>query len=456
MSGLAPEARRLRILQVSTLDRGGGAEQVAWQLHQAYRDCGLDAWLAVGGKRSRDPHVLSIPKRGPPRRSNWSWWCHGLRNCLLPWESRLHGIGRVCRALRVLANGWEGLARRYGWEDYHHPGSHALLTLPPVRPDLVHAHNLHGGYFDLRTLAPLSQRLPLILTLHDAWLLSGHCAHGLGCERWRTGCGHCPDLTIYPAVPRDATALNWRRKRRIYAHSRLYVATPCHWLADQVAQSILAPAVIEARVIPNGVPTSIFRPADAVAARGALDLSPDRPLLLFVANGIRNNRFKDYPTLRSAIEQCAQTLRVPLDVIALGETAPEERIGDLRIRFIPHILDPCQVARYYQAADVYLHAARAETFPTTILEALACGTPVIATAVGGIPEQIRPNVTGLLVPPGDPRALADAISSLLKDPARRAEMSLAAAETARLRYALDLQVERYLDWYRAILSTQME
>ena len=109
--------------------------------------------------------------------------------------------------------------------------------------------------------------MPTVLTLHDAWLLSGHCAHSFDCERWKTGCGECPDLTIEPAIRRDATADNWVRKRDIYARSRLYVATPSPWLMGRVEQSMLAPAVEQARVIPNGVDLSVFRPADKRSIR---------------------------------------------------------------------------------------------------------------------------------------------------------------------------------------------
>ena len=99
----------------------------------------------------------------------------------------------------------------------------------------------------------------------------------------------------------------------------------------------------------------------------------------------------------------------------LGEASPPERIGDVEIRFVPYLKDPRKVARYYQAADLYLHPARADTFPTTILEALACGIPVVATAVGGIPEQVMEGQTGFLVPVGDARALARRVIDLLGD-----------------------------------------
>src|SRR5207248_4324578 len=138
-----------------------------------------------------------------------------------------------------------------GREDFHFPGTRRLLTLTAERPDVVHAHNLHGGYFDLRALPSLSAQVPLILTLHDAWMLSGHCAHSFDCERWRTGCGHCPDLTIFPAIERDATAYNWRRKRSIYSKSKLYISAPSRWLMQRVEDSTLQLGAKECRVIPK-------------------------------------------------------------------------------------------------------------------------------------------------------------------------------------------------------------
>src|SRR6266536_1668921 len=276
-----------------------------------------------------------------------------------------------------------------GIEDFHFPGTSQLLAMTAPIPDVIHTHNLHGDYFDLRVLAGISQQIPLIMTLHDAWLLSGHCAHSFSCERWRTGCGHCPDLMIYPSVQRDATGYNWRRKREIYARSRLHVATPSRWLMGKVEASMLAPAVVEARVLPNGVDLHTFRPMDKRLARAQLGIDPAARVLLATGVMLRQNRWKDYATLRQAVTQVAAQLEgQDVLLIALGEQAPPERVDRTEIRFVPFQEDPGHVATYYQAADIYVHAALADTFPTGVLEALGCGTPVVATRVGGIPEQI--------------------------------------------------------------------
>lgn len=442
--------RALRILQVSTADIAGGAEKIAWNLFRAYRQRGLPSWLAVGHKSSHDPDILQIPN--DEYRSRWTRTWMNIGNMLSPLVGKVRGAGRVQRCLHLVGQPRRLLEILHGHEDFDFPATWHLLNLPPERPDILHCHNLHGGYFDLRALPWLSHQVPTVLTLHDAWLLSGHCAHSFDCERWKTGCGYCPDLTIYPAIKRDATAYNWRRKRDIYARSRLYVATPSHWLMGKVEQSILAPAVIEARVIPCGVDLTIFHPGDRREARAALGTPRDAKMLLFVGNATRSNPWKDYATLETAVERAAEWLpgeRVIL--VCLGEKRKSERIGRAEAWFIGYQKDPATVAMFYQAADIYVHAAKADTFPSTVLEAVACGTPVVATAVGGIPEQVKDGITGFLVPPGDAGAMAQAIVKLLTDDALRLQLSRNAAEEAQRRFDLNRLVETYLRWYEEIL-----
>ena len=126
--------------------------------------------------------------------------------------------------------------------------------------------------------------------------------------------------------------------------------------------------------------------------------------------------------------------------------------GGARIQFVPYQKDPAVVARFYRSADIYIHAARTDTFPNTILESLACGTPVVATAVGGVPEQVDEGQTGFLTPPGDSEAMAARISQLLENDNLRHTFGCRAADTARRRFDLVRQVEDYLNWYYEILE----
>lgn len=407
--------------------------------------------MAVGRKETSDPDVFEIPN--DQARCFWTRALLRPSNLFEVLEKRFLGTVFAGKLSRGIAEPMRYLDIYRGVEDFNFPGTWRIPDLTPHKPDIVHCHNLHGGYFDLRALPWLTRKMPVVQTLHDTWMLSGHCAYAIGCERWKVGCGQCPDLTIYPSILRDATAYNWKRKKDIYERSQFYIATPSKWLIKQVEQSILAPAILEARVIHNGLDLSEFQPGDKRAARTALGLPHDLPILLFVGQGTRSNQFKDFTTMENALRRVAtKDSNKDLLFLCLGGASKDESIGRARIRFIDYVQDLAKVVMFYQAADIYLHAARADTFPNVILEALACGTPVVATAVGGISEQIEDGVTGFLTPPADAEAMAARIEQLLISDELRQRMGLKAAEVARKRFSLDRQVDEYLEWFNDIVS----
>jgi glycosyltransferase involved in cell wall biosynthesis len=223
---------------------------------------------------------------------------------------------------------------------------------------------------------------------------------------------------------------------------------------ERVEKSILTSGIVMKRIIPNGVDLSVFKPAqDRLLVRKSLDLPVDAKIVMFAAYGIRKNIWKDYKTMKTAVNIVSETMKDrQLIFLAVGEKSKDERIGKAIIRFIPYQRDPNLLAQFYQAADLYIHAARADTFPNTVLESLACGTPVIATAVGGIPEQIIDGVTGWVTPPGDPSAMAARITELLNNEAFCANMSINALSDAESRFSLDQQINEFLSFYGEVIA----
>lgn len=434
------------IVQINTRDQQGGAERVAWNLFQAYQARGRESWLMVGKKYSNDPHVWEIVN-APHAPTRWAHTWLRMSESLSPLRRcGVKGVGALQERLRLLAQPTARRQRRQGYEDFAYPGTKSLLTLLPTMPDLIHCHNLHGDYFDLTALPWLSRQRPVILHLHDAWLLSGHCAHAFDCTRWQHGCGACPYLQTYPAVRRDQTAANWQRKAAIYGNSRLYLVTVSQWLMDQVQQSML-PGVLP-RVIHNGIDLDTFKPGGRLAARHALQLPPDAHIVLFTGH----SAFKDTQTIHRALQRVRSEhlLFVGLGMRESGSASDNKLWGDGKVVSIPYIHSAAQMAIYYQAADLYLHAATADSFPTTIVEAMACGTPVVATAVGGISEQIQDGVTGLLTPPQAPDDLAYAIQNLLDNAEARRRIGHAAAAYAQQHFGLARQVDALLAYYEEI------
>ncbi len=363
--------------------------------------------------------------------------------------------------LQACARPRRALGARLGHEDLFAPATRHLPRLSPHPPDIIHAHNLHGcglpnnrGYFDLRLLPWLSRRYPLVISLHDAWLLTGHCSHSFGCDRWQVGCGQCPDLLIPPAIQRDATQFNWRRKQRLYRQSRLYISTACRWMMENVEKSMLAEGMVDSRIIPYGIDQTVFYPTDdRRAIRAALHLPEDADILLTTGNAMRNNPAKDYATMRAALIQVGEQLpdRTLIFLVLAGSESSTERLGRLDVRFIGYQSEAI-VADYYRAADIYIHAAKIDTFPLAVLEALSCGTPVVATAVGGIPEQIDHGGTGFLSGLGDVGSLAQQVITLLEDVDSRRGMGKQAGIVAQQRYGLPQMLQSYLDWYTSILE----
>lgn len=414
----------MKILQLAPHDQQGGASRIAWYLFDGFKQRGLQSMLAVGKKSLNEESILEIDQTKYQRFP-------------LLWKLRK----------------WTHIL--LGWENFNYPATPHIPHLAPFRPDVIHAHNLQGKYFDLRVLPQLSSKFPMILTMHDTWLLSGHCAYAVGCDRWQTGCGKCPDLHAQPALHRDATDFNWRRKRNIHQRSKLYVASPSQWLMDQVQRSILMPAIKKSRVIPNGVDTRVYKPANKQKIRHELGIPSDAFILLYVvASNLKGHSYKDFATIERSLSLLQSRLPVDRSIlfIGLGGASESQQIGNLEKRFIPYVADLQQLARYYQAADVLLHAARADNLPNVILEALACGTCVVATSVGGIPEEIIDGKTGFLTPAQNPEAMCQKVLDLLANDEKREGMAVAAAEDVQRRFLISRMVDAYLLFYQEAIA----
>jgi glycosyltransferase involved in cell wall biosynthesis len=182
------------------------------------------------------------------------------------------------------------------------------------------------------------------------------------------------------------------------------------------------------------------------AARARLNIPHDAFVLMFAATAPRSNPFKDYETIRNAVARLTALGR-PIWLIVVGDAAPEERLGSVHVRHVPYIESAALMAQYYQAADLYLHAAKNEVFGIVIAEALACGLPVVATAVDGVPELLDDGQHGYLVPAQDAPAMAAAIEKLQGDTSLRQAMSARAAERARQRFDKNAMIHAYLEWY---------
>ncbi|HWF47188.1 MAG TPA: glycosyltransferase [Bryobacteraceae bacterium] len=426
---MPPQLRKIVI--VNTADEGGGAELVSMRVLNGFLELGLDAWLLVGNKTGSHPKVISF------------------------YTSPFFDYRPYVKSLLAkVIEGWRSLDQFLGLEDFNHPYSHHIREMTGSPPDLLLCHNLHGGYFDLRVLSGLSGRMPVALRLFDTWLQAGHCAYSLGCNRWQSGCGECPDLTIPPAISRDASQRNLLRKQRIFLESRLFVSAESQWMLDRAKRSVLAPAVLDWKYLPGGVDLEIFFPGSREDARLQLNIDPDAKVLLFVANQGSANPYKDFDTVRRALDELHR-LKSARKIILLvaGSNGPDQDIGPhILIRHVGPLASQPRLAAFYRAADIMVHSAIEEAFGNVVAEALACGTPVVAASGGGVLELIDHGGTGLIVPPRQPAQLAQAISQLLDAPALRAEMGIAAAAAARRHLDCRVMIRNLQSWCTEVHS----
>jgi len=415
----------VRILQVAPADGGGGAEDVARRLHDGYRAAGHEAVLLVGRVTAGGEGVAGI------RQGGGVWRLVERLERGRRW--------RPARAARFVAAPRSFVDWAAGREIFRYPGTRRGVLPAAVRADVVQLHNLHGAYFDLRELPNLAARARVVLTPHDMWLATGHCAHTFDCEGWTGDCRPCPYLGTYPALRRDGAAANLRRKAALYAGSPVRLAAPCRWLLDRLARSVIAPALVETRVIPNGIDLTTFSPGSREKARSALGLPADAPVVVFAGRAARSSPWRDFGLFVEAVSRSGA-----IGLVVGGEGGDADA-GRGRLRFLGDV-SAGRFASVLRAADLCVHAARADTFPTTVLESLACGTPVVATPVGGIPEQVRDGETGMLAAPAD---LPAAVVRLLADGELRARLGERAAADALRRFDVRDQVAAYLDWFAA-------
>jgi len=433
------------ILQVSTADSGGGAEGTAWELCQYFRRKGLDSLLAVGRKYRDAAEVFEVPRS--PADFLTGKMLQRLARCCRAKEQPLPALRRLARIFERLADPPRLMEWWQGFEEFHYPGTAAMLDSCPKHPDIIHCHNLHGYYFDLGILPELSRQVPVVLNLHDTWLLTGHCSYFFNCQAWLQGCGNCPHLDTYPACRKDRTRENWLRKKDIFARSRLYVTAPSRWLLDLAQNSMLK--ADQYRLIPNSIDCSVFRPGNRMQARKKLGLPLDRPIVLFCA-AAKTSIFKDPATMAGSMLRIAEQ-KPDVLFVCIGSKAPLPALRRLPLHSVPFLHQPSLLADYYRAADVFVHTAKAETFGKTITEAMACATPVAATNIGGIPEQVLPGKTGFLAAAENAEEMAEAVLRILKmPPPEKACMDEGAALQGG-KYPLHQQGDQLLDWYQEII-----
>ncbi len=403
------KAPPLAIVHLNAFDHHGGAERLVSDLVEMQRGAGHESVALVGHKTKADSLALGF-ETDPDltRREEF---------------------------------------RAAGWPDYEFQGSHRLVRHPAVQAaDVIHAHNLYGGFFHPASLIGLSQIRPLIWSIHDMHALTGYCSHALDCTRWEAGCGECPDLNRPgPSPVFDNTAALWQNKKLIADSSRLWLVGASSWMVSQLQRSFFRNHPIH--LIPNGIETALYRPADRRALRQKLDLPADALIIGSLArSGVLAHPWKGGSHVRATL----QALRTDYPELVFLNIGSSDAEPEPWIRSISPASSEL-VREALGALDFFLYPSIADTAPLAVLEAMACGLSIVGFKVGGLSDFVT-ETEGMLVPVNDTPALIQAARSLATDTKLRERLGAAARERTIQYFDRARMAEAYEELYREAMA----
>lgn len=394
----------------NTHDKGGGAAKICFQIFKA----NTLSTMFVKQKRTSNQNIIEF-------------------------DSELwNRLGKYARRLE----------KKHEIIDFSKIGAIELIKNKSfANSKLIHIHNSHGYYLSFLCVKYLFKNKKIIWTLHDDYILTGHCSFSMSCNKWLNGCNHCPDLSIYPKLDQDTTLINQLHKLNTLKKVQPYIITPSKWLADRVASKY--PFLENIKVIYNGVDINVFKPSSEIISLKIKNKIPlDKKVILFIAELSVNNPFKGGDILMEIVDFFQQ--KSEYIFLTIGGINSDKYPNVISL---PYINEDAKLAELYNLADVMLYPTKADNLPLVVLESMACGTPVIASNIAGIPEIIEHTKNGYLI---DDLIVSDFINSIellfnLSDELKT-EMSNAAHEKIRDKFSLDLMIDNYRSIYELLLS----
>lgn len=316
-----------------------------------------------------------------------------------------------------------------------------VRDIEQFNPDIIHLHNIHGYYLDIRVLFEFLKQYnkPVVWTLHDCWAFTGHCAYFsfAGCEKWKTECGQCPQKSAYPAsVLIDNSKKSFNLKKDLFTDiDNLQIVTPSNWLNGVVKESFLKKFPVT--TIYNGIDLNVFKPlkSDFKSKNGL----SGKKVVLGVANVWEKRKgLYDFIKLSQVLPNDYKIVLVGLSEKQIA-ALPQNILGISRTENIN------QLVEIYSAADVYVNTSVEETMGLTTVEALACGTPAVVYNATAVPEMVNEKC-GKVVNAGDIDGLIKAITTI---DVKAEDCLLRAAE-----FEKDKQYNIYLNLYKNILGSE--
>lgn len=408
------------LVQVSSSLNCGAPGRIVEQIGLLAQSRGWDCYVAHGLKYSNPSRLKTIPVE-----TSFGEKLHTVKSLLLD----NHGLNSISATKKLIDD------------------------LRKIKPAIVHLHNLHGYFLNYKVLFDYLKEIniPIVWTLHDCWAFTGHCAHFdfIGCDKWKYGCENCPAKKSYPrSFLLSQSSRNYQIKKESFTgvEQNITLVPVSNWIESFLNNSFLKNCNIH--TIYNGVDINLFTPSSVAVKRKLvenLQLQGKFVVMGCAAPWHDKKGYTDFYKLRSSLPKNIAVVMVGLSPKQKVQADKAGIIGVMRTE------SQSELASYYSMADVFINPTYEDNFPTTNLEALACGTPVITYQTGGSPEAIDDN-TGLVVPRGNLSVLKEAINTIhLRG---KLNYTMACRERAVRMYNKQERFEEYIRIYEQLFNTK--
>lgn len=309
--------------------------------------------------------------------------------------------------------------------------------------DIIHLHWMNAGAVSVEDLTKINKKI--VWTMHDNWLFTGGCHVFDQCRRYAIGCGRCP--LLHARTDDDLSSKMFRLKRQVFSSVDFQVVSPSAWLASQAAHSaILRGKKID--VLPNPINCKSFYPESKAEAKHQLGIPAGQPVVLFGANSFLSDPNKGYSLL---VEALASSADKKYTILVFGVASfPYSDIAGHEVISFGVVASDAQLRLLYSASDVTVVPSRQENLSNTIIESMACGTPVVSFDVGGNADIVTHRTDGYLAEPFDTLDLARGIRWVV-DAAEEKQIGSSCADSVRERFDYPIMAKQFLSLYRTVI-----
>jgi len=417
----------MKIVILSTFERIGGAAVAANRLMKALDKRGSEVHMLVRDKQTDDARVISVSRGFRALLINFLrffWERFIIFTCNRFTKQNLFAVS--------IANTGNNVSK------------HPLVK----EADIIHLHWINQGFLSLKNIRQLVELgKPIVWTMHDMWPCTGICHHARECNNYQTACKNC--FYLQHPSGKDLSSKIFRKKKQLYKQANISFVSCSEWLNRRASAGALLtgnPAI----TIPNPIDTKTFQPLDKIASRKKLGLPVDKKLLLFSAVNLNDYR-KGYSFLAKALLQMTAQ-GSDMELVLVGNSKNKLPELPLKVNHIAFVSNETDMAKVYNAVDLYVTPSLEENLPNTIMEAMACGTPCVGFNTGGIPEMIDHKINGYVAAYKSAEDLAAGIRWILLE-ADYAALSEKAVEKVRSHYAEWIVAAEYAEVYKSALKS---